>query len=90
MANPFCSILSMQMVLLALLRCYKFSLSPTLGHCCRFIPSCADYAHQAIQQYGSMQGSALAFKRVCRCHPFSDGGFDPVPRTRQFKSGHSF
>ncbi len=76
----------MHHLLLALLRCYKFAFSPMLGHRCRFVPSCADYAHHAIQHYGAARGSALALKRVCRCHPFSAGGFDPVPEFNPFKS----
>lgn len=76
----------MQTVLLALLRGYKFMLSPILGHRCRFLPSCADYAYEAIEQYGIGRGGILTLKRVCRCHPFSVGGFDPVPQADQYKS----
>lgn len=70
---------SMQRVLLALLRGYKFVLSPYLGNRCRFMPSCSEYAREAIQYYGAARGSYLAFKRVCRCHPFAAGGVDPLP-----------
>ncbi|BBO60532.1 membrane protein insertion efficiency factor YidD [Mycoavidus sp. B2-EB] len=70
----------MQKILLMLLRCYKLMLSPYLGNRCRFIPSCSDYAREAIQYYGAARGSYLAFKRVCRCHPFAAGGIDsPLP-----------
>src|SRR5260363_283326 len=54
----------MHTLLLALLRCYKFAFSPMLGHRCRFMPSCADYAHHAIKQYGAARGSLLALKRT--------------------------
>lgn len=66
-------------VLLALLRFYKVGISPLLGSRCRYYPSCSDYAKDAIQYHGAARGTYLAFRRVCRCHPFSAGGVDPVP-----------
>jgi putative membrane protein insertion efficiency factor len=69
----------MQTVLIALLRFYKLAISPLLGNRCRFYPSCSDYARQAIQYHGAARGTYLAAKRLCRCHPFSAGGVDPVP-----------
>jgi putative membrane protein insertion efficiency factor len=69
----------MQTVLIALLRCYKLAVSPYLGDRCRFYPSCSDYAREAIQYHGAARGTYLAAKRLCRCHPFSAGGVDPVP-----------
>ncbi|WJF90116.1 membrane protein insertion efficiency factor YidD [Paraburkholderia bonniea] len=69
----------MQTVLLALLRFYKLALSPLLGSRCRFYPSCSDYAREAIQYHGAARGAYLAARRLCRCHPFSAGGIDPVP-----------
>jgi putative membrane protein insertion efficiency factor len=71
--------LAMQTVLIALLRFYKVAVSPLLGSRCRFYPSCSDYAREAIQYHGAARGSYLAVKRLCRCHPFSAGGIDPVP-----------
>lgn len=71
--------IAMQTVLIALLRVYKVALSPLLGSRCRFYPSCSDYAREAIQYHGAARGSYLAFKRLCRCHPFSAGGVDLVP-----------
>ena len=70
---------AMQTVLIALLRLYKVAVSPMLGNRCRFFPSCSDYAREAIQYHGAARGSYLAVKRLCRCHPFSAGGIDPVP-----------
>ena len=59
-------------------------MSPFFGPACRFYPSCSEYAHQAISEFGLHQGAVLAAKRLFRCHPFGDGGFDPVPdRTRK-------
>lgn len=66
-------------LLLGALRVYKLALSPMLGQRCRFHPSCSDYAREAIQYHGAARGTYLAVRRVCRCHPFSAGGFDPVP-----------
>ncbi|RDU98579.1 membrane protein insertion efficiency factor YidD [Trinickia dinghuensis] len=70
---------AMQTVLIALLRLYKVAVSPLLGSRCRFYPSCSDYAREAIQYHGAARGSYLAVKRLCRCHPFSEGGIDLVP-----------
>ncbi len=70
---------AMQTVLIALLRFYKLAVSPFLGNRCRFYPSCSDYAREAIQYHGAARGSYLAARRLCRCHPFSAGGVDPVP-----------
>ncbi|WXK24148.1 membrane protein insertion efficiency factor YidD [Mycetohabitans endofungorum] len=73
---------NMQTVLIALLRFYKLVVSPYLGDRCRFYPSCSDYAREAIQYHGAAHGTYLAVKRLCRCHPFSAGGVDPVPPVR--------
>ncbi len=66
-------------LLLVLIRCYKYAISPLLGQNCRFFPSCSDYTAQAIEKYGALKGSGLALKRILRCHPWNPGGFDPVP-----------
>jgi putative membrane protein insertion efficiency factor len=62
----------------ALLRAYQIAISPLLGPCCRFAPSCSDYASDAVHRYGALRGSWLAVRRVLRCHPFHAGGWDPV------------
>lgn len=62
-----------------LLRTYQLTISPLLGPRCRFYPSCSSYAMEALQLHGAAKGSLLAAKRVCRCHPWNDGGYDPVP-----------
>jgi putative membrane protein insertion efficiency factor len=67
--------------LVALLRVHRFALSPALGPACRFEPTCSVYAQQAIERFGAVRGSALAIRRILRCHPFSPGGLDPVPTT---------
>ncbi len=69
----------MKQVLLALVRFYRYAISPMLGRNCRFVPSCSEYALEAVERHGALMGSWLAARRVCRCHPFSGGGYDPVP-----------
>lgn len=69
----------MKALLLLLLRMYQLCVSPFLGQNCRFYPSCSDYASQAVREHGALKGSALATKRLCKCHPWHPGGFDPVP-----------
>jgi uncharacterized protein len=66
-------------VVRGLIRGYQLTLSPWLGECCRFHPSCSHYALEAVTTHGALKGSWLAARRVCRCHPFNAGGFDPVP-----------
>lgn len=62
-----------------LLELYRYFVSPLLGSCCRFHPSCSSYAIQALEQYGAGRGTLLALGRIARCHPWHAGGFDPVP-----------
>jgi len=57
---------------------YQKAISPYLGQNCRYFPSCSFYAKEAIQKYGVCKGSFIALKRILRCHPFCQGGFDPV------------
>ena len=66
-------------ILLFLIRCYRRFISPLFPPCCRFYPTCSTYAMQAIEKYGAAKDGWLAFKRIIRCHPFNDGGYDPVP-----------
>ena len=62
-----------------LLWMYRVTVSPLLGPRCRFAPSCSVYASEAIAQYGIARGGWMAMRRLCRCHPFHPGGWDPVP-----------
>jgi len=66
-------------VLMLLVRGYRFALKPWLGNACRFEPTCSAYALQALERHGAMAGSALTAARLVRCHPWCDGGHDPVP-----------
>ena len=60
------------------IKCYQFLISPLIKPCCRYYPSCSQYADSAIRQYGITKGSWMALKRLSRCHPWSSGGYDPV------------
>ena len=60
---------------------YRYAISPLLPPSCRFYPSCSSYALEALQRHGPLAGGWLAIGRVCRCHPWNDGGLDPVPET---------
>jgi putative membrane protein insertion efficiency factor len=62
-----------------LIRGYAYLISPLLGDCCRFYPSCSLYMRTAIERYGVMKGCWMGFRRLLRCHPWHPGGCDPVP-----------
>lgn len=64
-------------LLVFLVRVYQVTLSPILGGHCRFEPSCSHYFIQAVEKYGPWRGAAKGIARICRCHPFHPGGFDP-------------
>ena len=70
----------MRIVLKFLIRAYQLTISPMLGPCCRFHPTCSHYGMEAIEKHGALRGSWLTLKRISRCHPFHEGGFDPVPK----------
>jgi putative membrane protein insertion efficiency factor len=69
----------MQKFLTLLIRAYQYFISPFLGSNCRFYPTCSCYAHQAIERFGPWRGGWMALRRIGRCHPWNEGGFDPVP-----------
>lgn len=68
----------MRKVIIIPIKLYQFFISPFLKPCCRFYPSCSDYALTAIDQYGVFKGLFLACHRLLRCHPWAHGGYDPV------------
>ncbi len=65
--------------LLALIRFYRRQISPSTPPSCRFIPTCSEYALQAVEKYGALKGGWLALRRILKCHPLHKGGYDPVP-----------
>ncbi|MBF0624748.1 MAG: membrane protein insertion efficiency factor YidD [Magnetococcales bacterium] len=69
----------MRRLMLGLIRFYQLFISPLLSPCCRFAPSCSEYALEAVSRHGAGRGTLLAVRRILKCHPFHPGGFDPVP-----------
>ncbi len=66
-------------LLLWMIRFYRANLSALHPGCCRFTPTCSQYALEAVEKYGALKGGWLAVRRILRCHPFHAGGYDPVP-----------
>jgi putative membrane protein insertion efficiency factor len=69
-----------KLVALPLLRAYKWAISPLLPPACRYVPTCSEYAMEAVEHYGALRGGWMALARILRCHPFSRSGYDPVVR----------
>lgn len=69
----------MRRLFLLLIRFYQICISPLIPPRCRYVPTCSQYAIEAMQKYGAAKGGYLAAKRICRCHPFGGSGYDPVP-----------
>jgi len=70
-------------LLRGLIRAYQLLLSPVLGPNCRYLPTCSDYAAEAIQRHGTLHGGGLALRRLLSCHPWGGSGYDPVPPARR-------
>jgi uncharacterized protein len=68
-----------------LIRTYQFAISPLLPPSCRYLPSCSDYAVEAINRHGALTGLGLALRRLARCHPWGGSGYDPVPEPRDIR-----
>ena len=77
---------AMGKLLIWIIRAYQLCLSPLLGPRCRFYPSCSCYARTAIERHGALRGIVLGVRRLLRCHPFAEGGYDPVPDKRSFNA----
>ena len=73
---------SIIILILILLKTYKFLISPFLGTNCRFLPSCSDYAYEVITDKGIVKGGILAIKRLTKCHPWGKSGYDPVNKQK--------
>ena len=69
----------MQRLLMALVKGYRLTLSPWIGSACRFTPTCSAYSLEALEKHGAAAGAYLTAARIARCHPWCDGGLDPVP-----------
>lgn len=65
--------------LILLVRIYQGTLSPIMGRQCRYVPTCSNYAIDALKEFGPIRGSWVALRRILRCHPFARGGYDPAP-----------
>jgi uncharacterized protein len=79
----------MRRILIRLISGYRYFISPWLGQNCRFYPSCSCYAQEALHTHGSLKGSWLSLRRILRCHPWHEGGYDPVPPAPGFIRQHS-
>ena len=75
----------MKRVLLALVRFYRRAISPFRPPCCRYTPTCSQYALEAIEKYGALKGGWMAFRRILRCNPFHKGGTTPFPDSKEYR-----
>lgn len=73
----------MKKIILLLIKLYQKYISIFLGKNCRFYPTCSAYTYQAIEEYGCIKGLYLGIKRILKCHPFNEGGYDPLPKKNQ-------
>ncbi len=73
----------MKRLLIRLVRFYQKGISPLKPPCCKYIPTCSQYAVEALERFGALKGTALAIWRILRCNPFSRGGYDPVPEKKK-------
>ena len=78
----------MRWMLIILIRFYRAFISPLKPPSCRFVPTCSEYALEAVEAYGACRGGWMALRRILRCHPFHAGGYDPVPARSRDYAGH--
>ena len=72
-------------ILIKIIKIYQFLVSPMLGHSCRYFPTCSEYTIDALKTYGFFKGGYLSLKRILSCHPFKEGGIDPVKKEIKVK-----
>ena len=72
-------------ILIKLIKCYKFLISPLFGQSCRYLPTCSEYSIEALKTHGLFKGLFLSTKRILSCHPWGQGGFDPVKKEVKVK-----
>tara|TARA_B100001287_G_scaffold271389_1_gene271615 strand:- start:478 stop:717 length:240 start_codon:yes stop_codon:yes gene_type:complete len=72
-------------IIIGLIKCYKFLISPLLGQSCRYLPTCSEYCIEALKTHGFFKGLFLSIKRILSCHPWGQGGFDPVKKEVKVK-----
>ena len=75
----------MKKIFILFIRFYQKFISPLFPAKCRYYPTCSQYTLEAIQEYGAIKGTYLGIKRILRCHPFHEGGYDPVPKRKKKK-----
>ena len=75
----------MKRIVIWLIKCYQRGISPLKPPCCRFVPTCSQYAVEAVQRFGVIKGGFLSLRRIMKCHPLHEGGYDPVPEKKTAK-----
>lgn len=73
----------MRKLIIKLIGLYRYLISPFLGNNCRFYPTCSEYAQTSVERFGVLQGGWMAARRISRCHPWHEGGVDPVPEKKE-------
>lgn len=73
----------MRRVIIKLIGVYRYLISPFLGNNCRYYPTCSEYAQTSVERFGVIKGSWMAVRRISRCHPWHEGGVDPVPEKKE-------
>jgi uncharacterized protein len=77
-----------RLITLLILRGYKWAISPMSLPACRYVPSCSEYAIEAVERYGAVRGGLIGLWRLMRCHPFAHGGYDPVVKSLNYEKAH--
>ena len=73
------------LILIKVIKSYKYLISPLFGHSCRYLPTCSEYSIEALKEFGLVKGIYLSIKRILSCHPWGKGGFDPIKKELKVK-----